>query len=60
MVWCMPHAQIPHECFPIHVFIHTADTKKLRDACVVQFGEDKCRKEIEAHNVCLRADGFDL
>jgi cytochrome c oxidase assembly protein subunit 17 len=37
-----------------------AETKKLRDACVVARGEEHCAKEIEAHKVCLRADGFDI
>ena len=35
-----------------------ADTKRVRDACVVGKGEEKCGAEIEAHKVCLRADGF--
>jgi len=36
------------------------DTKKLRDECVVMKGEDDpdCIKMIEAHKVCLRAEGF--
>ncbi|CAK9183010.1 unnamed protein product [Ilex paraguariensis] len=34
------------------------DTKKLRDECVVQHGEDSCSKWIEAHLKCLRAEGF--
>ncbi len=37
-----------------------ADTRKVRDACVVAKGEEHCRKEIEAHNVCLREDGFNV
>uniref|UniRef100_A0A0E0ESA7 Cytochrome c oxidase copper chaperone n=1 Tax=Oryza meridionalis TaxID=40149 RepID=A0A0E0ESA7_9ORYZ len=32
------------------------DTKKLRDECIVQHGEDACRKWIEAHRQCLRAE----
>eukprot|EP01039_Chlorochromonas_danica_P010788 gene10787-11988_t len=34
------------------------DTKKARDECVVKNGEDLCKKEIEAHKVCLREEGF--
>lgn len=34
------------------------DTKQLRDECVVQFGEEHCAALIEAHKVCLRAEGF--
>lgn len=36
------------------------DTKKLRDECIVQHGEDACGKWIEAHRMCLRAEGFNV
>ncbi|CAD6224960.1 unnamed protein product [Miscanthus lutarioriparius] len=36
------------------------DTKKLRDDCIVQNGEDACGKFIEAHLQCLRAEGFSI
>ncbi|KAL9232431.1 hypothetical protein vseg_007545 [Gypsophila vaccaria] len=36
------------------------DTKKLRDECIVQHGEDACTKWIEAHKQCLRAEGFNV
>ncbi|XP_062193766.1 cytochrome c oxidase copper chaperone 2-like [Phragmites australis] len=36
------------------------DTKKLRDDCIVQNGEDACGKLIEAHLQCLRAEGFNV
>ncbi|KNA07714.1 hypothetical protein SOVF_169340 [Spinacia oleracea] len=36
------------------------DTKKLRDECIVQNGEDACGKWIEAHKQCLRAEGFNV
>lgn len=36
------------------------DTRKVRDACVVMKGEALCTAEIDAHKVCLRADGFDV
>lgn len=38
------------------------DTKKPRDECVVFKGEDdpECKKLIEAHKMCLRAEGFDV
>jgi cytochrome c oxidase assembly protein subunit 17 len=36
------------------------DTKKLRDDCIVQNGEDACGKFIEAHLQCLRAEGFNV
>jgi cytochrome c oxidase assembly protein subunit 17 len=38
------------------------DTKQARDECVVFKGEEHtdCVKLIEAHKVCLRAEGFDV
>jgi len=36
------------------------DTKKLRDDCIVQNGEDACGKFIEAHLQCLRTEGFSI
>ncbi|XP_074290441.1 uncharacterized protein LOC141617157 [Silene latifolia] len=36
------------------------DTKKLRDECIVEHGEDACSKLIEAHKQCLRAEGFNV
>jgi len=34
------------------------DTKKIRDACVLNNGEENCAEFIEAHKVCLRSKGF--
>ncbi|KAI8007898.1 Cytochrome c oxidase copper chaperone 1 [Camellia lanceoleosa] len=36
------------------------DTKKLRDECIVEHGEDACSKWIEAHRKCLRAEDPNL
>lgn len=36
------------------------DTKKLRDECIVEHGEEACTKWIEAHRQCLRAEGFNI
>ncbi|KAJ9153588.1 hypothetical protein P3X46_027014 [Hevea brasiliensis] len=36
------------------------ETKKLRDECIVEHGENACAKWIEAHHQCLRADGFNV
>ncbi|WJX93923.1 hypothetical protein P8452_75397 [Trifolium repens] len=36
------------------------DTKKLRDECIVEHGEEACGKWIEAHKQCLRAEGFNV
>ena len=34
------------------------ETKRIRDACVVEKGQEHCAAEIEAHKVCLRSEGF--
>ncbi|KAF3339105.1 Cytochrome c oxidase copper chaperone 1 [Carex littledalei] len=36
------------------------DTKRLRDECIVEHGEDACTKWIEAHKQCLRSEGFNV
>ncbi|XWS11030.1 hypothetical protein CRYUN_Cryun38cG0048500 [Craigia yunnanensis] len=36
------------------------ETKKLRDECIVEHGEEACSKWIEAHRICLRAEGFNV
>ena len=36
------------------------DTRKIRDECVVNNGEDLCVAAIEAHKKCLRSEGFDV
>ena len=36
------------------------ETKKLRDDCVVEHGEDACAKWIDAHKQCLRREGFNV
>ncbi|KOM54181.1 hypothetical protein LR48_Vigan10g007300 [Vigna angularis] len=36
------------------------DTKRLRDECIVEHGEAACAKWIEAHRLCLRAEGFNV
>ena len=36
-------------------------TKKLRDECFLKYGDEAaCAKFIEAHNECLRKDGFNV
>ncbi|XP_073392168.1 uncharacterized protein [Physcomitrium patens] len=36
------------------------ETKKLRDDCIVEHGENACAKWIEAHKQCLRREGFNV
>ncbi|KAF5183039.1 Cytochrome c oxidase copper chaperone [Thalictrum thalictroides] len=36
------------------------NTKRLRDECIVEHGEDACSKWIKAHLDCLRTEGFNV
>ncbi|KAM9487281.1 cytochrome c oxidase copper chaperone isoform 1-T3 [Clarias gariepinus] len=36
------------------------ETKKARDACIIEKGEEKCTHLIEAHKECMRALGFKI
>ena len=33
-------------------------TKKIRDECIFEKGEDNCFDEIKKHNICLKDLGF--
>jgi cytochrome c oxidase assembly protein subunit 17 len=35
-------------------------TKQVRDECIVLNGEERCKAFIDAHNQCLRDEGFDV
>ncbi|XVF18840.1 hypothetical protein REPUB_Repub11eG0057400 [Reevesia pubescens] len=37
-----------------------SETKKLRDECIVEHGEEACTKWIEADRKCLQAEGFNV
>ncbi|XP_023806526.1 cytochrome c oxidase copper chaperone isoform X2 [Oryzias latipes] len=34
------------------------ETKKVRDACIIEKGEENCGHLIEAHKECMRSLGF--
>jgi len=36
------------------------ETKKVRDACIMDKGEENCQDLIEAHKKCLRDAGFNI
>ncbi|XP_008284166.1 cytochrome c oxidase copper chaperone [Stegastes partitus] len=36
------------------------ETKKVRDACIIEKGEENCSALIEAHKDCMRALGFKI
>ncbi|KAL1465143.1 hypothetical protein WDU94_004733 [Cyamophila willieti] len=36
------------------------ETKRVRDACIIENGEENCRPLIEAHKECMRKMGFNI
>jgi len=36
------------------------DTKKVRDECIMEKGEENCGPLIEAHKACMRSLGFKI
>ncbi|XP_047992341.1 cytochrome c oxidase copper chaperone [Leguminivora glycinivorella] len=36
------------------------ETKKVRDACIMEKGEENCGHLIEAHKACMRYLGFNI
>ncbi|VDI17522.1 cytochrome c oxidase copper chaperone-like [Mytilus galloprovincialis] len=36
------------------------ETKKARDECVIEKGEENCKSLIEAHKECMRKLGFKI
>ncbi|XP_063812932.1 cytochrome c oxidase copper chaperone [Pseudophryne corroboree] len=47
-----------HEKKPLRPCCACPETKKARDACIIQKGEERCREMIEAHKKCMRSLGF--
>lgn len=36
------------------------DTRKARDMCIVERGEEECKDLIEAHRECMKKMGFNI
>ncbi|XP_030371248.1 cytochrome c oxidase copper chaperone-like [Scaptodrosophila lebanonensis] len=36
------------------------ETKRARDQCIVERGEENCSALIEAHKICMRSAGFNI
>ena len=36
------------------------ETKKARDTCIIENGEENCQDLIEAHKACMRSMGFNI
>lgn len=41
-----------------HLCCVCKETKEARDSCIAKNGLDQCKKFVEAHNKCLRDEGF--
>ncbi|KAJ8013081.1 hypothetical protein DPEC_G00049590 [Dallia pectoralis] len=45
---------------PLKACCACPETKKVRDACIIEKGEGSCTDLIEAHKECMRALGFKI
>ncbi|XP_031438948.1 cytochrome c oxidase copper chaperone [Clupea harengus] len=45
---------------PLKACCACPETKKVRDACIIEKGEESCTGLIEAHKECMRALGFKI
>ncbi|XP_075053954.1 cytochrome c oxidase copper chaperone [Mixophyes fleayi] len=43
---------------PLKACCACPETKKVRDACIIEKGEENCQDLIEAHKECMRSLGF--
>lgn len=51
-------AGVTEEKKPLKPCCACPETKKARDACIIEKGEENCGDLIEAHKECMRALGF--
>ncbi|XP_061648769.1 cytochrome c oxidase copper chaperone [Phyllopteryx taeniolatus] len=45
---------------PLRACCACPETKKVRDACIIEKGEENCTELIEAHKDCMRQLGFKI
>ncbi|XP_056146034.1 cytochrome c oxidase copper chaperone [Lampris incognitus] len=55
-----PATQCTEEKKPLKPCCACPETKKVRDACIIEKGEENCSDLIEAHKECMRALGFKI
>ncbi|KAM5280875.1 cytochrome c oxidase copper chaperone [Ctenodactylus gundi] len=55
-----PGPSEPQEKKPLKPCCACPETKKARDACIIEKGEEHCGHLIEAHKECMRALGFKI
>uniref|UniRef100_A0A8D0F6B7 Cytochrome c oxidase copper chaperone n=1 Tax=Strix occidentalis caurina TaxID=311401 RepID=A0A8D0F6B7_STROC len=53
-----PELHLPKK--PLKPCCACPETKKARDACIIEKGEENCGHLIEAHKECMRALGFKI
>jgi cytochrome c oxidase assembly protein subunit 17 len=60
-----PSSDIPSKVAPVEnekpkdkICCACPETRKPRDTCIVEKGEDHCAEYIKAHKACLRSKGF--
>ncbi|KAM3607824.1 uncharacterized protein V6R79_014629 [Siganus canaliculatus] len=52
--------EVTEEKKPLRPCCACPETKKVRDACIIEKGEENCTALIEAHKDCMRALGFKI
>ncbi|XP_061082681.1 cytochrome c oxidase copper chaperone [Conger conger] len=55
-----PALETTEEKKPLKPCCACPETKKARDACIIEKGEESCTDLIEAHKDCMRALGFKI
>ncbi|XP_074551201.1 cytochrome c oxidase copper chaperone [Halichoeres trimaculatus] len=52
--------EAPEQKKPLKPCCACPETKKVRDACIIEKGEENCTVLIDAHKDCMRALGFKI
>jgi len=52
--------ETPKDKKPLKPCCACPETKKPRDACIIEKGEENCQDLIEAHKKCMRDLGFNI
>lgn len=56
----VPAIEVSEAKKPLKPCCACPETKKIRDACIIEKGEESCSDFIEAHKDCMRALGFKI
>ncbi|XP_053678497.1 cytochrome c oxidase copper chaperone [Anopheles nili] len=55
-----PSKDVPKEKPKCKACCACPETKKARDACIMEHGEENCSELIEKHKQCMRDMGFNI